>query len=67
MMTKQQLDVFTNEPFTNFTDPAENAAMLAALAKVAGELGREYPIIIGSEEISLDSQFEDIRGCWGIF
>lgn len=61
MMTKQQLDVFTNEPFTNFNDPTENAAMKAALAKVASELGREYPIIIGGEKITLSDKFESIN------
>jgi 1-pyrroline-5-carboxylate dehydrogenase len=58
MQTQQQLDEYRPEPFTNFSDPTEKAAMEAALAKVASELGREYPIIIGGEKITLDSKFE---------
>lgn len=58
MQTQQQLDEYRPEPFTNFSDPTEKAAMEAALAKVASELGREYPIIIGGEKITHDAKFE---------
>ena len=40
---------YTNEPTSDFSDPAARDAMLAALEKVGGELGREYPLIIGGE------------------
>ena len=43
---------FTNEPFTDFSKPENRAAMLAALAKVKSEFGREYPLIIGGEKIT---------------
>lgn len=58
MQTRQVIDEFKNEPFTDYTDPANAAAMMAALEKVKGELGREYPIIIGGEKITLDDKFE---------
>ncbi len=42
---------FTNEPFVDFKNPENRAAMEAALKKVASELGREYPMYIGGQEI----------------
>lgn len=39
--------VFQNEPVVDFSKPANAAAQRAALAKVAGELGREYDLVIG--------------------
>lgn len=41
---------FRNEPLTDFTKPANRNAMEQALAKIKSMLGREYPIVIGSEE-----------------
>ncbi len=57
MQTQRTLDEFRNEPFTDFSK-AENAdAFRAALEKVRGELGREYPIVIDGERIRLESKF----------
>ena len=42
---------FKNEPFTDFSVPANQEAMKAALAKVKSQLGRSYPLIIGGERI----------------
>ncbi|MFZ1701985.1 MAG: L-glutamate gamma-semialdehyde dehydrogenase [Pyrinomonadaceae bacterium] len=57
MQTQRTLDEFRNEPFTDYS-VAENAdAMRAAIEKVRSELGREYPVIIGGEKISLDAKF----------
>jgi 1-pyrroline-5-carboxylate dehydrogenase len=42
---------FRNEPLTDFTKPVERAAMEAALATVAGQLGQEYPMVIGGERV----------------
>src|SRR5262245_5415640 len=42
---------FTNEPFVDFTKAENRAAMEAALKKVAGEFGREYPMYIGGQEV----------------
>lgn len=41
------VSTFTNEPLADFSRPENVAAMRAALAKVRGELGREYPLVIG--------------------
>ena len=52
------MDEFKNEPFTDFSK-AENAeAMRAAIEKVRGELGREYPSMINGEPVKLESKFE---------
>jgi 1-pyrroline-5-carboxylate dehydrogenase len=61
MQTKPTLDNFRNEPFTDFSRPENAEAMSAAIEKVRGELGREYPIFIGGEEISLDTKFNSIN------
>lgn len=58
MQTQRVMDEFRNEPFTDFTQPENAAAMMAALEKVKGELGREYPVVIGGEKIQLESKFE---------
>lgn len=58
MQTAGALDEFRNEPFTDFTTPENKAAFEAALAKVRDGLGREYPIIIDGEKISLSNKFE---------
>ena len=51
---------FRNEPFTDFSKEENAAAMRAAIEKVRGELGREYPLVIGGERIKTESKFESI-------
>ncbi len=58
MQTQKVMDEFKNEPFTDFSDSHNAAAMTAALEKVKGELGREHPVVIGGEKITLDNKFE---------
>jgi 1-pyrroline-5-carboxylate dehydrogenase len=41
---------FRNEPLTDFSQPHERAAMEAALARVASQLGADYPVLIGGEK-----------------
>ncbi len=48
---------FKNEPYTDFSKPENQKKMLDALMKAESELGKEYPIIIGSDEIMLDNKF----------
>lgn len=43
---------FKNEPLTDFSKPANKKGMEKALSKVRKELGKEYPLVIGGEEIS---------------
>jgi 1-pyrroline-5-carboxylate dehydrogenase len=57
MQTQRSLDEFRNEPFTDFSDPANAALMTAAIEKVRSELAREYPIVINGEKIALDHKF----------
>jgi len=52
---------FRNEPFTDFSKEENAQAMRAALAKVATELGREYPLVIGGERINTDAKLESIN------
>jgi 1-pyrroline-5-carboxylate dehydrogenase len=48
---KFHLTEFANEAFVDFSKPENRAAMEAALAKVADEFGREYPMYIGGEKV----------------
>ena len=52
---------FRNEPFTDFTKEENAQAMRAALKKVQGELGREYPLVIGGERITTDGKLESFN------
>ncbi|MDB4896036.1 MAG: 1-pyrroline-5-carboxylate dehydrogenase [Firmicutes bacterium] len=49
------------EPFTDFTRPEHRAAMEAALAKVAEQLGRTYPLLIGGKPITKQATFNSIN------
>lgn len=55
------VDVFKNEPFTDFTQPKEREAMLAALDKVASELGRNYDLVINGKRISTNETSTSIN------
>ena len=61
MQTQPTLDEFRNEPFTDYTRPENAEAMCAAIDKVRSEFGREYPIFINGEKISLESKFHSIN------
>jgi len=52
---------FRNEPFTDFTKEENAQAMRAALEKVKGELGREYPLVIGGERINTGDTLDSIN------
>src|SRR5881394_279347 len=52
---------FRNEPFTDFTKEENAQAMRAALDKVRGELGREYPLVIGGERINTGDTLDSIN------
>ncbi len=61
MQTQRMLDEFKNEQFTDYSVLENAEAMRAAIEKVRGELGREYPNVINSEKITLDSKFQSIN------
>jgi len=52
---------FRNEPFTDFTKEENAQEMRAAIEKVRGQLGREYPLVIGGERITTDSKLDSIN------
>jgi 1-pyrroline-5-carboxylate dehydrogenase len=54
------LSEFKNEPLTDFTTPANRSAMESALARVAEEFGREYPVVIGGERLTGLKTYESI-------
>src|SRR6202163_4303767 len=49
--SKPQASEFVNEPFLDFSRPENRKRMEDALAKVAGEFGREYPMYIGGKKV----------------
>ncbi|MDQ3686125.1 MAG: L-glutamate gamma-semialdehyde dehydrogenase [Acidobacteriota bacterium] len=52
---------FRNEAFTDFGREENTRAMRAAIEKVRGELGREYPLVIGGERINTGQTFESLN------
>jgi 1-pyrroline-5-carboxylate dehydrogenase len=52
---------FKNEPLTDFSKPANRKAMEKALAAVKAFLGKEYPLVIGAEEIRTDDKLKSIN------
>ncbi|MGH9902194.1 MAG: L-glutamate gamma-semialdehyde dehydrogenase [Pyrinomonadaceae bacterium] len=52
---------FKNETFTDFGREENARAMRAAIEKVRGELGREYPLVIGGERIKTEAKFESLN------
>ena len=47
----QNLPAFRNEPYTDFSAPANRRAMEEALAKVGAQFGQEYELLIGGERL----------------
>jgi len=52
---------FRNEAFTDFSKDENAQAMRAAIERVRGELGREYPLVIGGERVKTGRTFESIN------
>src|ERR1051325_10432044 len=52
---------FRNEPFTDFSKPENAQAMRDAIQKVQGQLGREYPLVIGGERIATGDLLDSIN------
>ncbi len=46
------LPPFRNEPYADFREPENLAAMQAALTQVRSQLGREYPILVNGEALT---------------
>jgi 1-pyrroline-5-carboxylate dehydrogenase len=52
---------FRNEAFTNFKTPENQRAMQAALDHVAGQLGREYDLVIGGERFRTEGKIRSLN------
>jgi len=52
---------FSNEAFTDFSDPENARSMRAALDKVASHLGAEYSLIIGGERLQTPDKIRSIN------
>lgn len=55
------LNPFQNEPFTDFSDPANAAAFRAALELVRSEAGRTYPQVIDGQEEQAEAHFPSVN------
>jgi 1-pyrroline-5-carboxylate dehydrogenase len=60
-MTTSTLPPFANEPFTDFTAPANRRAMQQALARVRAELGQTYDLIIGGTDLQTPTTFTSVN------
>ncbi|WP_114166945.1 L-glutamate gamma-semialdehyde dehydrogenase [Exiguobacterium sp. TNDT2] len=47
---------YKHEPFTDFTNKENAAAIQAAIEKVNGELGKDYPLVIGGEKVTTEDK-----------
>ena len=52
---------FKNEPFVDFKSPENARTMRAALDLVAGQLGREYDLIIGGRRLKTEGKIRSIN------
>src|ERR1700690_544996 len=52
---------FSNEPLANFREEANARAMRAAIAKVRGELGREYDLVIGGRRVRTEEKIRSLN------
>jgi len=53
--------MFQNEPYTDFTIPANRQAMEAALAKVRSEFAREYDLQIAGERLKTPDKLKSVN------
>jgi 1-pyrroline-5-carboxylate dehydrogenase len=55
------LPEFRNEAYTDFSIPANRKRMEEALAKVRGQLSREYDIVIAGERVRTDDKLKSVN------
>jgi 1-pyrroline-5-carboxylate dehydrogenase len=55
------LPEFVNAPLTDFSKDDNRQAMTAAIEKVEAQLGREYPLLIGGQEIKTDDKIKSLN------
>ena len=56
-----KVEPFKNESFTDFTNPENRQAMSEAVAQVRSQLGQEYDLVIGGEQLRCEQQFESLN------
>ena len=59
--TAERIAPFSNEEIKTYTDPADVAAMQAALASVKAGFGKKYPLVIDGEHVSTDKTIPSIN------
>lgn len=52
---------FKNDSYTDFSIPENRKKMEEAIKKAESELGKEYPLIIGGENITLNDKFKSFN------
>ena len=57
----KNLSPFKNEPFEDFSHPETARKMRDAIAKVRGELGREYDLVIGGELVKTQGKIKSLN------
>ena len=58
---RTEISAFKNEVVKDFNDPADVAAMEAALARLAQRLGAEYPLVIGGRRIETSKRIRSLN------
>jgi 1-pyrroline-5-carboxylate dehydrogenase len=59
-LKEEEMKRFRNEPLTDFSKARNRKAMGRALKKVAAQLGREYPLIIGGKRRKARGRFKSV-------
>ena len=54
---------FTNEPLSDFTQPAQAAAMQSALGTLRSEFDREWPLVIGGQQVTTGAWIDSFDPC----
>jgi 1-pyrroline-5-carboxylate dehydrogenase len=57
----ERLPEFRNEPYTDFSVPANRQAMEAALVQVRGQFGREYDLEIAGERLTTPAKLKSVN------
>ncbi|PKN42545.1 MAG: L-glutamate gamma-semialdehyde dehydrogenase [Deltaproteobacteria bacterium HGW-Deltaproteobacteria-18] len=52
---------FENEPFADFTQESVRTAFMSAVAEVRAQLGKEYPLVIGGQEVRTADTLQSVN------
>jgi 1-pyrroline-5-carboxylate dehydrogenase len=58
---RSEISPFTNEIVKDFKDPADAAAMEAALARLADRVGMHYPLVIGGRRVETSKRIRSLN------